>query len=606
MFKNYLTLLSFLFIFCNFNQVYAQSGCPGCQTNLPANLPVDTVYLPAFPDGQVGVAYDQDISFRMPKTTTPVAAIDSTTPPGLTINSIEIVGVEGLPPGLSWEPSQFVFPVATETDGCIKICGTPTQSDSFIVTVKLKATILFFSQEATFPLRIYIAPGTSQNDGFSMLNPVGCGSTTVEFTNNITSGGNPGFTYTWDFGDSTTYEGENPPPHEYTTPGTYIVDYKAVIDTADYTLLSVILLNLECVDLLGLGKPDVYVLVKDSTGTEVFNSSPDITDINLPYTLNIGIQLQSGTYMMEIWDEDSGLKGGDDKCGAFPFTVLSNGNVVAGGFSGILNIYKPIKMLHYKDTVIVHPVPAAPTLTTPKGVITCADNAPLPLISSITGNIQWYVNAEPITAATDSIYLAEESGFYQVVTTSAEGCIAFSEGVDITITPLPPLPLFSNNGKNLLIMFDTINLPASYQLQWYLNGQTIPNADGFWYCSMESGVYTLEIIDLNTECINLYQLNVVYNPAFDCTVGDNEVVLSHSVNIFPNPANDLINIQLQKPAALQSVSIIDMNGKTVNQVYPSAVSDFYQIHCNNLPDGVYRLVLQTSDTIESFQISVIR
>lgn len=606
MLKNYLTLLSFLFVLCIFNQISAQTGCPGCQINLPAGLPEDTVYLPAFPDGQVGVEYNQDISFRMPKTTTPVAAIDSTTPPGLTINSIEIVGVEGLPPGLSWEPSQFVFPVATQTDGCIKICGTPTVSDSFIVTVKLKATILFFSQEATFPLRIYIAPGTSQNDGFTMLNPVGCGSTTVEFTNNIPSGGNPGFSYTWNFGDSTTYEGENPPPHEYTSPGTYIVDYQAVIDTADYTLLSVILLNLECVDLLGLGKPDVYVIVKDSTETEIFNSSPDIADINLPYTLSIGLELQSGTYTMEIWDEDSGLKGGDDKCGTFTFTVLSNGNVVSGGFAGVLNIYKPVKTLHYKDTIIVYPLPVAPTITTPKGEITCADNAPLPLISSVSTNIQWYVNGEIISAATDSLYLAEESGFYQVATTSAEGCIAYSEGVDITITPLPPLPLFSNNGKNLLIMFDTINLPAAYQLQWYLNGQTIPDANGFWYCSMESGLYTLEIIDLNTDCINLYQLNVVYNPAFDCTVGNKEVILANSVSIFPNPAREMVNIQLQQPMVLQSVSLVDMNGKTVRQIFPTSVSDFYQISCEHLPDGIYRLILQTTDMMESYQISVIR
>ena len=248
-----LYLLSICFTALCIQTLSAQSGCPGCQTALPANLPADTLYLQNIPDGEAGLAYNQDISFRMPKTTTPVFAVDSITPPGLTISKIEIISVDGLPQGLYWEPSQWEFQTATETDGCIKICGTPTVSDSFVLTVKIKATVLFLVQEKTFPMRIYIAPKVSNTDGFSMSNFTGCGSAEVTFENNVPSGGADGFEYVWDFGDNTGFEGENPPPHTYTEPGIYTVSYHATVDTAGYILESVTVLDVECVDQLGAG-----------------------------------------------------------------------------------------------------------------------------------------------------------------------------------------------------------------------------------------------------------------------------------------------------------------------------------------------------------------
>ncbi len=130
--------------------------------------------------------------------------------------------------------------MSTETDGCIKICGTPSTSDSFELIVTLKATVLFFAQEATFPLSLYIAPKVSNTDGFSLTNPEGCGSTTVTFTNNVPSGGASGFTYEWDFGDgSPVFTGENPPPHTYDQVGQYAVSYHAIVDTAGFILESI-------------------------------------------------------------------------------------------------------------------------------------------------------------------------------------------------------------------------------------------------------------------------------------------------------------------------------------------------------------------------------
>jgi len=65
------TFLPFLTILFFQIQIHAQTGCPGCQINLPSGLSADTIYLDDFPDAAVNTPYDVDLSFRLPMTTTP-------------------------------------------------------------------------------------------------------------------------------------------------------------------------------------------------------------------------------------------------------------------------------------------------------------------------------------------------------------------------------------------------------------------------------------------------------------------------------------------------------------------------------------------------------
>ena len=490
----------------------AQSGCPGCLVSVPAGLPADTLYLPGLPDGQQGTAYNQDISFRMPKTTTPVAAVDSTTPPGLTISSIEILSVEGLPAGLYWQPNQFIFQVADETDGCIKICGTPTVADSFVLTVRVKALVFIISKEATFPMRLYIAPKVSTTDGFSMTNFTGCDSTTVTFTNLVPSGGDPGFDYHWDFGDSTTFPGENPPPHIYAEPGVYPVHYQAIIDTAGYTLESITVLDVECVDQLGAGSPDLYLLLEDANGTEIFDSSPDVNNTPLPFTFPVGLPLGTGNYTLRVIDEDSGGKGGDDDCGTVSFNILSDDTIVAGGLTVVLNITHPIDTLTSTDTVTVYAPPLLPVY---------------------------------------SVY------------------------------------------RNQLRFTDTLQLPALYSLQWYNGANPIPGETGFTYCAQLEGLYGLLLTDLTTGCTSFFAMEVLADPAFDCTTGTNDLALL-PFGLLPNPAMEAVLLRLAQPLADPALlRVWDAAGRLVHtQLLPAGSGDM-PVDCAAWPNGLFLLELQS-------------
>ena len=93
-------ILFFAAIVLGAGTLTAQSGCPGCQIGLPDGLAADTVFLSAADTGRAGILYDSDLSFRLPKTTDPVHAVDPSVPAGLTISHLTISSVVNLPPGL--------------------------------------------------------------------------------------------------------------------------------------------------------------------------------------------------------------------------------------------------------------------------------------------------------------------------------------------------------------------------------------------------------------------------------------------------------------------------------------------------------------------------
>lgn len=740
-------------LFLIISSLHAQNGCPGCTINLPS-MPADTLYIGPLPDGEQWQPYDNNISFRLPKTTTPVNAVDTTTPPGLPITKFEVVGLEGLPPGLDWTPSQWVFETANQTDGCFRICGTPTSSDTFVLTVRLRATVFFIVQEASFPLKLYIAPPTLANDGFTMSNYTGCGELTVNFTNNIPSGGDPGFTYEWDFGDGDTFEGENPPPHTYTAPGMYPVQYHVTIDTVGYILQSVSVLSVDCNDPLG-GSPDLYLVINNPSGLSIYNSSPAVNNTLLPWNLPLGLPLENGNYTVQVWDEDAGIKGSDDPCGSIPFNVLSGDTLVSGAYRIVLNIERPVFEFSFIDTVTVYFQPSPPVVNAPEGLSACEGGDLLLLVSSYGAGNQWWYEGEAVQGATefiyepqasgyyhvevttvdgcsaisdsilityhpipaeplvtpltdlsgctgaDSVYLnssyssgnqqwrrngfalsgaggasyaAVQSGFYQVQYTSPEGCSAVSDSVQVTFfavppapvitplddlagcagadsvwlnsnyatgnqwwlngaplpgaaapllaalqsgtyrvqytspqgcasvsspvqvtfTPTPAIPAFTNT-NNLLRLTDTLALPANYSLQWYLNGVAIPNANGFTYCATLSGNFSLEVVNLDTDCAGIFALNVVFNPAFDCTVGTQEGI-TQALRLFPNPAASWVELQLEQAVAKEALlTVWDITGRVLYQNTILEGQDRFQVDCSAWPQGFYLLEIRAAD-----------
>ena len=589
--------LAILFFLLQINFLQAQSGCPGCTVDLPV-LPSDTIYLGNAPDGIAGEYYDGNISFRMPKTTTPVHEIDPSTPAGLPIGSIKILALLNVPPGLSWEANKSEFDPGNESDGCVKFCGTPVIAGMYEVEVFVTASVLGLNQSTSFTFDFYIAPSTSTTDGFAMQNSSGCGEVTAQFENNILSNGSTGYSYFWDFGNGQTSTEENPGSVTYSQPGTYEINYEAIIDTSGYDLTTVRIVAAGCDDInlppISNKPPELYIKIKNHSGTQIFQSN-QINNAPIPSAFNVNIPLGPGDYTLEVRDNDPI---GSDHCGTVTFNRFSTDTLTSGSLGVKLDLFHPIFSVQSTDTVHVYEIPAPPVIS-PDGQIEVCQGDSVTLTANYPDNLQWYKDSTAILGATDSSFTLYSNGNYWVEYTTPEGCSAQSETVFFNKIPNPAPPSF-NEDRNWLSVIDESLLPNDFSLQWYINGDAIPDATETSFCNTIPGVnlFTLEVTDNETGCTNDFSIGVAFDPTSDCTVPTREVLLlENSLQLFPNPVAEELTITFQNENFQEiNIRILDVTGKLMIDGKESvhATQFLKKIDVSYLDSGFYFLQIQTS------------
>lgn len=590
---------SLLFFFLTqINLLSAQNGCPGCLVDLPP-LPADTIYLGTAPDGIAGEAYNGDLSFRMPKSTTPVHEIDPGTPAGLNIGKITIIALLNVPPGLYWEPNKFEFDPGNETDGCVKFCGTPLIPGMYEVQVFVTAEVLTINQSTSFTFSFYIAPSTSMTDGFSMQNSNGCGDVTVSFENNIMSNGDSGFDYFWDFGNGETSTEENPGEVTYSDPGMYVVNYEAIIDTSGYELSTVQIVAAGCNDIsippISNAPPELYIKIKNPAGNQIYQS-PQINNAPLPSAFNVNLPLGPGNYTIEVRDDDLI---GSDHCGTVTFNRNSTDTLKDGSLRVLMNIFHPVFSVQSTDTVYVFEVPAPP-IVSPNGTIEACNGESVELEADYQENLQWYKDSSVILGAVAPNFTVSSDGVYWVEYTTPDGCTSISESVVFQLLTPPSIPAFNEEG-NWLSLNDTSVLPNDYSLQWYINGDIIPDAIETNYCNTTSGVnlFSLVVTDNETGCTNEFSIGVAFDENADCTVPTEEILaIDNSLRIFPNPANQFLNIAFENES-LKMVELVisDVMGRYLHLEKVRFYSNDFSktIDVSELESGVYFLEIKTEE-----------
>lgn len=540
------------------------------------------IYPDTLPDATAGIPYDEDVTFVMLTDTL-----------GLTIYDYQITNISGLPIGLSWQCNNnqngCVYDPAVTIYGCVKIFGTPVVPGTFTFTVTVVADVqLAGAQTINFDRPLTVLPANVSNPGFAMTNNVGCAPLTVSFTNN-----NPGqASYSWDFGNGLQSNVENPPSQTYTSPGTYVVTQTVTPNvTPDFYLTNITVTGIPNNYGGPIDDPDPYFLLYNPSGAQIYDSRPALNGVFPPYSWNTpNIQLTNGNYTVHVWDEDGGLFGADDDLGAISFA--GNGNSgsatgTVGGASGTLVVnytifQTPVVPLIATDTIHVFATPPVPSIT-PAGPTVICDGDAIDLTSSDTlNNVQWYESGSLIVGANDPVFIPSSSGSFSVVVTTPDGCTAASATSSVTINPLPTKPTFFVNGNTFTTGVTGLSL------QWYLNGNPIPNATSSSYTAQTGGTYWLCGTDANG-CENCS------DPLAYSGVGLDEQT-TIPVKIFPNPGNGFLNIAFDPTisGAKAFIKIFDLSGRSVY----AAEKDFNtRIEIDTqLKPGTYLLQINVAET----------
>ncbi len=147
--------------------------------------------------------------------------------------------------------------------------------------------------------------------------------------------------------------------------------------------------------------------------------------------------------------------------------------------------------------------------------------------------------------------------------TDATGATNNDGAVDITVTGGTPSYSYSwNNGDMTEDIFAL--LPGVYVV-------TVTDANG---CSMQGSFTVNFTLGLEDE--------------------SNEI----SLDLYPNPTRDILNIKFGSNQNVENLSLIDITGKVVYENIPSNNNDSeYELNLNFLPEGVYFLNVYTNDQV---------
>ncbi|HRH63221.1 MAG TPA: T9SS type A sorting domain-containing protein [Bacteroidia bacterium] len=518
--------------------------------------------------------YTQDITF--------VLITDTL---GLTISNFLIQSINGLPLGLQWscnhasngcnyDPAQSIY-------GCVRFYGTPLLAGTYPLSVTVVATVAFIgNQTFNFNTQLVVQPASNTNNSFSMLNSSGCAPLSVSFTNNLPNGDY----YHWNFGNGDTSLLENPPPVTFTQPGDYVVTQLSIADTtASYFLTSVkidsIPNNAGVIDV-----PDIYILIKNQSGTTVFDSHPSYTNTNPPLTIAIpALQLNNENYTVEVWDEDSGLSAPDDPLGTITFSGIDSTDTAYATLSGISGrlklIYSILRIapqsIFASDTIHVYPSLAAPTVTA-SGALAFCDGDTVILNSNYSGLNQWFNNGNLLVGETDSLLEVVSSGNYLNIATNQFGCSDTSNVVPVQVFLPPPYPNFSIVGSLL-----TANVFGTFTYAWLLNDTVISGANQASYTALVSGFYRLQITDTNGCTRTSFPISIVLTNVRNLSQ-------DASMHIYPNPAQSEVVIE----ANSSSIKRIDIKNSLGQLVYSISKSNqtaniSHKIQISSWQKGIY-------------------
>jgi PKD repeat protein len=187
-----------------------------------------------------------------------------------------------------------------------------------------------------------------------------------------------------------------------------------------------------------------------------------------------------------------------------------------------------------------------------------------------------------------------------VTTTNLNACdgVGLSQGVTVTFTASPTANgAFTSNG-NVVSFTNTSTGASAYS--WDFGDQSNSSAATPSHAYVGNGVYTVTLTAINGNCTDVVSFDVTIS------VGIDELTGLSNVTIYPNPANDFLNIDYNKNGDdVVEISIIDQFGRVINSI--NGLSNGFNhkaINVSNLQSGVYYVRFTTNGFSKSERVVI--
>lgn len=239
--------------------------------------------------------------------------------------------------------------------------------------------------------------------------------------------------------------------------------------------------------------------------------------------------------------------------------------------------------------VVVNPVPSTPSLTA-SGPTTFCSNDSVTITSSLSSGIKWYRDGVLITSATNSTFVAKQSGNY-TATLTASGCTSnSSNAINVIVNPVPAQPTITSVSYLL-------RSSSAVGNQWFLAGTSIPGATNQDYGPTSSGLYSVQVTVNGCTSPMSTAFNHIYTAV-------NSPVLEKNIIISPNPVVQTLFIRYKNNSHPMQLKLLDVTGKLL--AGNLRFTDKLEIDLGRYPKGVYVVLITDTKTNEHLQKKIVK
>ena len=194
-------------------------------------------------------------------------------------------------------------------------------------------------------------------------------------------------------------------------------------------------------------------------------------------------------------------------------------------------------------------------------------------------------------ATTESIEVYESGSYFVEATSLCTSELISSEITEIMVAEAP-LPIISDviigEGENVTLIAQGENI------LWYsapVGGNVIQIGPEFTtpFLTMDATYYVTNSIF--TENFNECMTERI--PVNVFITGVEEVLIELGIEVYPNPAESFIQIDLESVEKVNKISLIDPLGKVILSL--EEIENNHQINLQNIPSGNYNLVFETNE-----------
>jgi PKD repeat protein len=238
--------------------------------------------------------------------------------------------------------------------------------------------------------------------------------------------------------------------------------------------------------------------------------------------------------------------------------------------------------------VIVSDAPA-PTLSASGNTDICSGES-VNLTASTSETYTWYLNGTVIPNETNGSLIATEAGSYTVEVTNADACngTGISSPIFVTVTETPTAD-FSAIINNLGVQFLN-NSTGAIGYNWNFGDGNVSSENNPSHNYGINGSYTVTLEASNGNCTDVH--------TFEVLVTGTEEIMNENISLYPNPAQDQINISCPDQSTLVMTNVTGQIISTIQNTKNQEV-----MNVSDLANGIYFVRIVNNNVVTTIKFN---